>query len=254
MKRKKVFFITLLIFSMVISGVYYFHKPLTIISFKLKGYDHKVTPHFVILYKPHSQDEVPVVAKTAERAYKIVGDDFEYFPKGKTPIIVFPDRESIQRAFNWPKDENTQGVYYKDIIYIQSPGALIRDDDNLEETFFSKGPLIHEYTHLVVEHLTKGNCPRWFTEGVAQYEEQRVTGYTLEQDFPIDESYHYSVTEVMTQFDDLDDVAKAYLQALDMIKTMVGQDGVSEIKEIIALLKDGHLADELYLQRGSATS
>ena len=170
----------------IVAGVYYFYKPLSIISFKMRGYDSLVTPHFVILYKPENEEYISMVAKVADRTYDIVGKDFDFYPEDKVPIVVFPDRISLQSAFNWPKDENTQGVYYRGIIYIQSPGEWVQETENIDKVFFEKGPMVHEYTHLAVDILTGGNYPSWFTEGVAQYEERRVTGYTLEEDFKID--------------------------------------------------------------------
>ena len=64
-------------------------------------------------------------------------------------------------------------------IHLQSPLG--------NKDYFKEGPMVHEYTHLVVDELTGGNYSRWFTEGVAQYVEQQVTGYTLDMDFDVDE-------------------------------------------------------------------
>lgn len=250
MKNKKAIVIAiLLICALIFSGVYYFYKPLSIVSFKLKGYDHRVTPHFIIFFMPQNRAEVSAVAKAAEKAYDMVGRDLDYFPEDKTPVVVFPSRESLQEAFGWPKEENTQGVYYRDIIYIQNPKSWIGEEEDLEATFFRKGPMVHEYTHLVVERLTLGNYPLWFTEGVAQYEEKRLTGYTLRQDFSIAENCNYPLQDLMNNFDTLDNVAQAYLQALDMIETMAGKKGVEEIKDIMTLLSRGYSANEIYLQR-----
>jgi hypothetical protein len=108
--------------------------------------------------------------------------------------------------------------------------------------------MVHEYTHLVVDKLTGGNYPRWFTEGVAQYEEKRVTGYTLEEDFEIDESVTYSYEDILYRFDQLTDVTKAYLDALEMTTFLAGDDGINELKNIMMLLKKGDSANRIFLQ------
>lgn len=241
----------LLLCVVIVAGVYYFYKPLSIISFKMRGYDSLVTPHFVILYKPENEEYISMVAKVADRTYDIVGKDFDFYPEDKVPIVVFPDRISLQSAFNWPKDENTQGVYYRGIIYIQSPGEWVQETENIDKVFFEKGPMVHEYTHLAVDILTGGNYPRWFTEGVAQYEERRVTGYTLDEDFEIDRDVFYDIDDIMHRFDSLSDVPQAYLAALEMTDFLAGQRGIYEIKKIMTLLKNGNSANGIFLQRAT---
>lgn len=250
MTRKR-FATIILLCIILIAGVYYFYKPLSVVTFKLKGFDSMVTPHFMVLFKPESSDCIPMVISVAEKTYDIVGEDFDFYPQEKIPIMVFPDRLSLQEAFNWPKDENTQGVYYRGIIYVQSPGAWIKETQDMERVFFEKGPMVHEYTHLVVDVLTGGNHTRWFTEGVAQYEERRVTGYTLEEDFEIDRDLAYAYEDIMYRFDNLPDVCGAYLGALEMTDLLAGCDGIDELKSIMGLLKKGKSANEIFLQRAA---
>ncbi len=231
-----------------IAGVYCFYEPLAIATFKLKGFDFKVTPHFIVLFKPRDKGCITMVVNAAEKTRELVGRDFGFYPKDRVPIIIFPDRSSLQAAFRWPKDESTQGVYYRGIIYIQSPNAWMGDVQDEEGVFFEKGPMVHEYTHLVVDALTGGNYTRWFTEGVAQYEERKITGYTLESDFEIDENISYTFEDIMYNFDNLQDVASAYLGALEMTDYLVGNKGISKIKDLLRLLKNGHSINRIFLQ------
>lgn len=220
-----------------------------ILEYRLKGYEVQNTRHFTLVYQADSREDIYVVVKAAEYAYAAVNEDFDYYPPGRIPIIIFPDSQSLQGAFNWPRNENNQGVYHRDVIYIQSPSAWVPENQNLEKEFLLKGPMVHEYTHLVVDHLTVGNYPRWFTEGVAQYEEKRVTGYTLEQDFSIDKSFYYSQQDIFADFDSLPDVSRAYIQALEMTTQLVGEGGLDTLREILPLLRAGASANELFLQR-----
>ncbi|MCR4430322.1 MAG: peptidase MA family metallohydrolase [Tepidanaerobacteraceae bacterium] len=252
MRRRIVLLAMAVLLLLSAAGVYYY-KELTIFGFKLKGFEVMNTPHFEILFLPEDQNEVEAVSKAAERAYVEVGRDLGFFPKDRIPIIIFPDSRSLQQAFHWPADESNQGVYYRGIIYVQAPGAWIDDAPNIEEIFYIKGPMVHEYTHLAVDRLTGGNYSRWFTEGVAQYEEERITGYTLARDFDIDKKESYSIGDIISRFDDLPDVPKAYIAALNMTKIMAGKDGVGEIRKILSQLKDGASADEIFLQRAGKT-
>jgi len=252
MRIKRLTAIILLCFILV-AGVYYLYGQYTVFAFKLKGYDQLVTPHFIILFKPESAESIPIIANAAEKTYEIVGKNFDFYPKGKTPIVVFPDSRSLQAAFNWPHDENTQGVYFRGTIYVQSPDVWIDATQDAEKVFFAKGPMVHEYTHLVVDCLTSGNYSRWFTEGVAQYVERFVTGYTLREDFVVAEYNAYSYEEIMNNFDDLQDVASAYLGALEMTSLLAGDGGIQELKSIMLLLREGYSADAIFLQRAGVS-
>jgi len=252
MRRKIILLMTVVLVILAATGVY-FYSQINVYGFKLKGFETLTTPHFEILFKPQARDQVGVVADAAEKAYERVGTDFDFFPKDRIPIVIYPDSESLQKAFGWPADQSTQGVYYRGLIYIQAPKAWIDDSGNLQQVFFNNGPMVHEYTHLVVDRLTGGNYTRWFTEGVAQYEEQRVTGYTLAQDFNIDTSNLYPLDDMISGFDELPDVPKAYIQALEMTKNMAGEGGIREIRDILAQLKRGASADEIYLRTACKT-
>jgi len=205
MNAKRLTAIVLLYF-IIIAGVYYFYEHFTMATFKLKGYDFIATPHFIILFRPESKDSIPTVANAAEKAYETVGKYFDFYPKGKTPIVVFPDSISLQAAFNWPRA------------------------------------------------LTLGNHPRWFTEGVAQYVERLVTGYTLAEDFEPAGDKVCSYEEIMCDFDNLQDVASAYLGALEMTDLLAKEDGMLALKNIMLLLKKGNSANKIFLQKAAALS
>lgn len=249
MKRRSILLVAvILIILLSISGVY-FYKQLNIYAFRLKGFNLQATPHFDILFLEQDEDQVKAVAKAAEKTYELVGKDFDFFPKDRIPIVIYPDNASLQKAFHWPADEGTQGVYYRGFIYIQAPGAWINDTDNLAEVFFNKGPMVHEYTHLVVDRLTGGRYTRWFTEGVAQYEEKKITGYTLASDFDIDMSHLYPLDDILNRFDELPDVPKAYMQALNLTETLAGKGGVGEIKNTLLRIRDGAWPDDILLSK-----
>jgi hypothetical protein len=247
-KRVYIIAAIFLMLTVLASGIFLYDQ-FKIMSFVLRGYDVASTPHFTILHMPESRHDISIVGNAAESTYKIVGRDFNFFPEKKTAIVVFPNSASLQREFNWPSDDNTQGAYYRGIIYIQSPESLFGKSKECQKVFFEKGPLVHEYTHLAVDYLTSGNHVQWFTEGVAQLEEQRVTGYTLRQDFEIDLSLDYSYEEMFNSFAELEDVPRAYIKALDMANILAEEGGMEEIRGILGRLKSGESADMIFLER-----
>lgn len=248
MRRVFIIAAIFLMLTVLASGIFLYDQ-FKITSCVLRGFDIASTDHFTILYMPESRNDLSIVENAAERTYKIVGRDFDFFPKKKTVIIVFPNSASLQREFNWPLDDNTQGAYYRGIIYVQSHESLFGKSKECRRVFFEKGPLVHEYTHLAVDYLTSGNHVQWFTEGVAQFEEQRVTGYTLRQDFEIDLSIDYSYEDMFNSFAELEDVPRAYMKALDMVNMLAEEGGMGEIREILWRLRSGETAQMIFLEK-----
>lgn len=236
----------ILVISTLLTLHIFFYQDFLAFSCRLKGYKSLETKHFTILHLPSNKNDAKLVAASAEKAYDIVGKDFDFYPKDKIFVIIYKDSKSLQRVFDFPEDENLQGVYHRGIIHVQSPeGWLLAENEDFDEAFFRKGPMIHEYTHLVVDYMTSGNYTRWFTEGVAQLVEERVTGYTLREDFTISEDY-YNIDDILYNFDELEDVPKAYIQALDMIKTLTKGD-MEEITKICSCLRQGISANDIFL-------
>ncbi len=84
------------------------------------------------------------------------------------------------KFFRWyPDDIIKVMIYYGDdykdytVLPLWSQGGFdgkIRIQLNKHiKTERLKEIVFHEYAHLAIEGLTKGNCPLWFNEGVAQY-------------------------------------------------------------------------------------
>ena len=249
MDKRKIFGVTILLGLLVWLYSGFSSGTSEVLKYKLKGYRAFTTEHFTILSRGGDPCDIPLVASTAERAYGDVVESFGQQPSGRIPIIVFPDSLSLQRAFKWPSHESNLGVYHRGTIYIQSPSYWIGQSDSPSEEFYRRGPLVHELTHLMVDRLTLGNYPRWFTEGIAQYVERDVTGYTLEEDFQIDMCSEYTTEEIFEDFDDLEDVPRAYLQALEMTTQLAGGRGLDAIVDLLPMLRSGEDIDEIYLRR-----
>jgi len=213
--------------------------------YKAKGFEVIETEHFKLFFKQENRSNVQIVASSAEKTYDIIGEMFDFFPRFKIPVVIYADQSSMARAFGWPEEEKVQGVYYMGFIHLQSPLG--------NKDYFKEGPMVHEYTHLVVDELTGGNYSRWFTEGVAQYVEQQVTGYTLDMDFDVDEKTKYQLNDIFYCFDELPDTAVAYLAALDMTKALIGDGQIDEIKNVFSMLKSGACVNEIFLQSVDAS-
>ena len=91
----------------------------------------------------------------------------------------------------------------------------------------------------MVDQLTRGNYNRWFTEGVAQYVEKKVTGFTLEAPSFDGKVEVYNFATLERDFDQLDQ-GMAYWQSLQAVEYMVELGGEPGLLRVIEALGKGY--------------
>jgi|OM-RGC.v1.007028948 hypothetical protein len=197
--------------------------------------------HFLVRYYPGDADSARLVLKAAREFYPLVARDFRFSAGKKILLVVHPTRESLNASFGWPASESAMGVYWAGVIRVLSPRAWIdaRDPQKVEEVFVGSGPVAHELTHLVVDYLTRGNVPRWFTEGVAQYEEYRLTGFRFAGTGDFAGQPLYDFGEMERNFDELPNQTLAYWQSLAVVEYLVEVYGEESLHKILAALGQG---------------
>ncbi|MCH7504983.1 tetratricopeptide repeat protein [PVC group bacterium] len=112
-----------------------------------------------------AQYEIYDVKGMLYEARRKIGRDFGVYPKYKTIVILYPedDFEKIRDRPHW-----LAGMFDGKI---RIPLGKKASKDILEKIIF------HEYTHVLIQDLTNGNCPIWLNEGLARYEEYRGQKY-----------------------------------------------------------------------------
>lgn len=204
--------------------------------------------HFIVRYQPEDAAHARLVLKTAEQFYHPVARDFHFSVKQRIPLIIHPTRESLNASFGWPASESAMGVYWAGVIRVLSPAAWVvaADAGQMEEVFISAGPVAHELTHLVVDYITRGNVPRWFTEGIAQYEEYKLTGFRFEGPEGSLEQPLYDFALMDRGFDRLPNQALAYRQSLSAVEYLVEVYGEESLHKILAVLGQGQDMDTAF--------
>lgn len=182
-----------------------------------------------------------VILEIAEEMYQRVSEDLQYDAPSKVLVLSYPSKDELRREFGWPSSEDAMGVYYGGSVRVVSPASWVGTDniELLAERFRSEGPLAHEFTHLLLDYATKGNYPRWFSEGLAQYEEYLVTGYLWVDVPPRGKFQFYDYRQMQTAFDRLPDQAIAYRQAFLMLEYMVARNRWQSVVELIEALGRG---------------
>lgn len=208
------------------------------INLKTVGFNTVNTEHFNIRYTSADEDYVEMIAESAELASQSVSDQFGWQSPRRTTIVVYPDAQSLASSFGWDKNEKAMGVYWGGSIRVLSPREWLSGDD-MKARFLKEGPMVHEYAHLMVDEITKGNYNRWWTEGIAQYVEKKTTGFQFADPFADGRKLEYFPLEKLgSEFDRLDQQI-AYWQSLQVVEYMVNEYGETEVFAILDQLGRG---------------
>ena len=208
------------------------------VSLKTADFEQYKTEHFMIKYLPQDEKYIAYIADSAEEAYEILTKKFQREPQKLTTVVVYPDTISLAKSFGWDKDEKAMGVYWAGTIRILSPRAWLQDHEL--DRFAREGPMVHEFAHLMVDELTRGNYNRWWTEGVAQYLEKNITGFQFDNPFFDGKEFkYYEILKLDKHFDDLDQPI-AYWQSLALVEYIVDQYGEEKLFAILSYLEKGY--------------
>jgi len=126
-----------------------FKTPTTVVRLNKKEAD---------LLRPYFQSELDRALKTYEEKYK-------YKLKAPVQIEVYPDHEDFAvRTMGMP-GLGALGVTFGTYVAMDSPSS------RKPGSFHWASTMWHELSHVYVLSMTNHRVPRWFTEGLAVYEE-----------------------------------------------------------------------------------
>ena len=187
---------------------------------------------FVISYDEGTMSDLADgVLKTLESAYNRVGSDLNYYPSVRVPVILYTrkDYRNVTAGPEW-----SDGLYDGKVRLPIGGAAEINP--------MLKGVLTHEYTHVVVRELTKGNCPSWLNEGLAE-----VEGRT-EFNPPLLALEAAAKSGKFLPFPSLEgsllgfggkDVRLAYEQSFSIVRYLIATYGWYKVKDLLVNLGDG---------------
>ena len=119
-------------------------------------------------------DDLNYMDDLAETTQKVIGEVDGNFKRGESKpfkMVIYPNDMELNTGIKAPSREKTLGAYYGGNIFLLSPTELSGTETPIENV------ILHEYTHLLVEELTRGRHPVWLTEGIALLQEYLITGY-----------------------------------------------------------------------------
>jgi len=195
----------------------------------LKDYEIIDTGHFKIYFKEQERNIGEITGEIAELYYDEVCLYFNYYPKDITPIIIYEDKDELMSTVKLNGDTPPLGVYYSGTLNLLSPNLWIKGYD-IEQEYKNTTPVIHEFTHLIVDEKTRGNYPLWLTEGLALFIEKETIGFEWEKG--IGEISNISLKDLNDNFDEIE-IGAAYRKSYEVIDKLNDQFGFDKINLLL---------------------
>jgi len=197
-----------------------------------KTMDKGFSSRFMISYDAEMKSHLAGdILAALEDAYSNVGRDLSLFPTGRIPVILYTrkDYRTVTAGPDW------SGGLYDGKIRLPVGGA-----DELSQQL--KGVLHHEYTHVVVQEITRGNCPTWLNEGLAELQGRKIFNP------PLSVLARAAITGNYLDFNRLEggfstldskEAALAYQQSYTLVNFMVSAYGWPKVTELLQQLGSG---------------
>lgn len=194
--------------------------------------DKDYSSKFVISYDSDMKSHLAGdILSTLEDAYNDVGRDLSNFPAGRINVIIYTkkDFKSVTAGPDW------SGGLYDGKIRLPVGGA---------ETLSTqlKSVLFHEYTHVVVQEITQGNCPTWLNEGLAELEGRKIFNHPLSRlSTAVKSGNLISFAKLEGGFTGLssNEATLSYQQSYSLVNFMVESYGWPKVTEILLNLRAG---------------
>ncbi len=194
-----------------------------------EGHERTYSGRFIVQYDGDRHERAgEIVSDILEAAYADIGADFDYYPSGDIPVIIYSKKE-FRAVSGHP--EWADGVYDGKI---RIPlGEIEKGSPALKRLLY------HEYTHVVVHSIARRAVPRWLNEGLASYEELR---FGADAPLPVDTDLpRFSLEELDRKLAGSDgaSAALAYRQSHAFIRYLVDSYGFYRMAEILRELSAG---------------
>ncbi len=205
--------------------------------------------HFVFRMAKEDEPVLPPYAtKLAEEAYTKLTARYDFTPAGTVQIEFFPDHGGFAvRTLGLP-GLGALGVCFGKVVALDSPRARKAGEFNWGTTLW------HEFTHVMTLQMTRHNIPRWYSEGLSVYEEQRARpgwGDDLTAQFikAYKDGKLLKVSELnagMMRPKFPEQIELSYYQAALFCAMIEEKFGFEKIKESLALFAQNMPAEEVF--------
>jgi tetratricopeptide (TPR) repeat protein len=213
-----------------------------------QSYETVQHPHFNIRYhKEERQILERYVPQMLGRAWGKMLKYYRFVPQNPVGIELYAERRQFSVRTSGLRETAIQGVCFGKTLAAMS---LKQESFNLGMTLW------HELSHVFHIQLSKNRVPRWFTEGLAEYEtlaERRE--WKREQDPDLFEALRSQrlpqvahMSQAFTRAEELSDVATAYYASSQIVTMMVERYGRPKMVKMLELWGKGKRTDPVVLE------
>ena len=132
--------------------------------------------HFVFAIEaPEAELLATYASAVAEDAYDAFLAKYRYTPPQRIRVEIFPTRADFSVRTIGITGMGALGVSFGPVIAMDAPAAYVRIGMTGDQAYFNWGSTLwHEIAHSFHLGMSNHRVPRWFTEGLAVYEEGRA--------------------------------------------------------------------------------
>lgn len=196
-------------------------------------FEKRSSAHFTLKYEGHriAESLSTAVLQNLEQQYDDLGTLFGTRPKANIAVVLYTD----QAFFDVTQSPSWTGAVNDGKIRVPVSGV----DEVTPE--FSR-ILRHELVHSFINQISRGRCPQWLQEGIAQLVEPRSTkpyGKTLAQLYG--SGQQIPMNQMETSFMELsqEQASVAYLQSLAVAEFIRDTFGMAYLRIILEKMGDG---------------
>lgn len=196
-------------------------------------YEKLESAHFTLKYEGHriAEDMSMAVLKTLEEQYDDLGKLFGTRPAANIPVVLYTD----QAFFDVTQSPSWTGAVNDGKIRIPVSG-LEKVTPELSRI------LRHELVHSFINQISRGRCPQWLQEGIAQLLEPRSArpyGKTLAQLYANQQQIPMNQLEATFMNLSQEQAAVAYLQSLAVAEYIRDTFGMAYLRMILEKIGEG---------------
>ena len=190
------------------------------------------------------------VLTLAQQALDALAAQYEIEIQGPILIEVFPRHDDFAvRNLGLPGMIGALGACFGRVVTMDSPRARPPGDFNWRATLW------HEIAHVVTLQMSAQRLPRWLSEGVSVYEEQRARpawGRDQQMSFAraLNDDAVLSLRDLNAGFSDPRTISLAYFQASILVAHIVDRYGESVLHDLITAYGRGLDTEEALVSVG----
>lgn len=206
---------------------------------RLAGLPHLTSQHFSIYYPAGDRHAALMVQTMANRSWSTETSTLGILPRQRLVIVIYPSETTLNRAVHLPDQANNIGFEWNGVVDILTPSAWLAHSAQQSQTFMKVGPVPHELGHLLLNFKADGNYPAWFNEGVAQYEDWKVTGFQWLTVHNKLTGSLYPYSQLSTSFYQLPHQSLAYREAFSNVQYLIMHYGQHRFHHLLNMLGRG---------------